>query len=1026
MKLVIHFQNPRVSSSPTNPKTPLIAAVPPNTANTTKSTSPERPTSTNAPISFDSFNNQFPNFNQSNETFREFNQSNNVNQNYNNQFGQEYGSQQNISNNQEFSGTNYQQNFNESNFYDSGFNQQNNYWQGNNESGNFFNSNTSGQSNQEYFQPNTSSNSSQYGSSSEYGTNTENSQGNYNNSNYNFINSQMNYPNEFSIKPEPGTIFGLGDQNASGSGDLMMDGSGDLSSQAFSDVGSGNEMNFRDNSGIYDSNIATQHFGNQNAMNKAGIDNISMLNNMSEQVRNDATNNMAKNRRQGVQTFNSNQGRGVHSSSVRLPANTQNFNPTFNPQQSKPGARMPANRGRNNAMMGVRSGAVGRPRNNANFRGGAGNKDMSARDEEFMKFKPGLPGGAPVLKHGISDGQQSFQNITPNIDNQAHLLGNQMTVGADDLNMFAQNQMNANFLDSLRSEELWNPNSVVDQNTLFPEQNYMYDDTNQILNSSQTANFIPNETPSLLGGVRAPRGLINEIPSSDNLFAGVQPNYQHGGAAGAVADHDLFNYLNELNTNFPISSHTSFMGLLEGDDNLGINRNAAANDIVMKNTPFPSTSTAVNDGNFLDPAMQFSNANLLNQTTPMNVPNTDLLANKTSTTQVSFEPTQGTSLSSSLPLEKDVNQSLMGLARRGQITLKVIDKKNESQAKLNEQSVMEQSRLESAAGASGDALTTQQTQAPFQNVQSRLPSIDVFNTSQNFVGAARMNPESSNFPQMEQFTFTDNQTNTNTSQGNQTNWENFDVPTAQTSKYNVQQTVAEKPPSQFGFNQNHRIMQPKESPQYDHRTVSNIKPEPTEEKSVQMSAYNSPDNRSLFGQSTASNVQETTPKEELHNQYIGSQVEHKKILDEKSNKYPGLPSGKPDTVRVANKPISKMNPPSSVAPKVTEKKQPQRRNMSLAARTEMAAKQFQNNESFADSRQSANATLSPGSVNVKSNTSTNPAKITIKTEPKDVKTCDAENTDAKMPAPEVPPAPKSVKEEPGIPYDWVSVIKCRR
>ncbi|XP_065212538.1 uncharacterized protein LOC135840116 [Planococcus citri] len=1036
-------KNSRVNSSPTNAKTPLIATIPPNTANTTKLASPERPASTNAAMPFDSFDNQFSNFNQTNENFREFNQPNNTNQNYNDQYAPEYGSQ-NISNNQEYSGTNYQQNFNDSNFYNSGFNQ-NNFWSGNNEGGNYFNSNAPAQPTEEYFQPNAASGNSQYGSSSEYSTNTENSQGNYNNSNYNFdMNSPMNYQTEFPIKQDPGAMFGMGDNSASGSGDLMLDGGSDLNNQAFSGVGSSGEMNFRDNSAIFDSNNMTQHFENPTAMNKAGIDGVSMLNNMNEQVRNNLNDKMPRNRQQGSTTPR--RGARGHSSGVRLPANNQtNFNSNFGVgQPAKPSTRG-ANRGRNTAMMGVRSGAVGRPRNNPN-------KVAPARNEELMKFKPGLPGGAPVLKHGgIPDGQQNFQNMAPNMDNQAHLLNNQMPVGADDLNtMFTQNQMNPSFLDSLRSDELWNPNPVVDQNTLFHDQNYIYEEANQILNPAQNApNFMVNEPPSLLGGVRATRGMMNELQNNDNLFAGVQQNYQHSGsAATTAAEHDLFNYLNELNT-YPISSHTSFMGLLEGDDNLGMNRNAASSDMVLKNTQFtgpPSSAVntaPMNDGNFLETAMQFPNTNLLDQTNAMSVPSADLMAGKN--TAISFEPNQSVSSSSTLPLEKDVNQSIMGLTRRGQITLKVIDKKNESQPKLNEQSIMEQSRLEvgggtgvgAVAGGAGHAMNAQQNQAAFQNVQNRLPSIDVFNTSQNFVGPARISPESGNFTQMDQqqqqFAYADNQANTNVanaSLANQTNWENFDVQTAQNQKYNVQQSMPEKPPQQFGgFNQNQRVMLPKESPQFDRRNVtsSTCKPEPVEEKPAQMPQYiTPPDNRAMFNQTMTSNIQENNSKEEMHNQYVSSQNEHKKILEEKSNKsvFTGStgPTSKSETARnIANKQLAKMNPPSSVAPKSAEKKQPQRRNQSQAARNQMAAKQFQNNESFDDSRQSSsNATPSPSGISMKPNVSTGSGKVTIKTEPKDIKSSgETENDDAKMPAPDVPVL-KSVKEEPGIPYDWTN------
>lgn len=962
MTILFYLQNARNSTPQPNNKTPLIAAVPPNTVNNTKPKSPEQPvtnTNTQSVPPFNTYNNQFQNFNQQNENF-EYNQQNNSNQNFNSQYRQPEFNSQNIANNADYNSTNFQQNFPDSNFYQGEFNQ-NNYWQGNNDGGSFYNS-SNPQPTEEYFQPNATSNS-QF-SSSEYNASGD-SPRNFNNSNYNFdLSSQIDFSADFPIKQEVGMgHFGMNDNIG---GEMMMEGSGgDMSNQMFSDIPS-NDMNFRGESG----NVP--HFGNQNVSMAMG--------NMNEQAMMNVNDN-AKNRHP-LPSFNPSQARNMQVN-TRLPMNNDNamnFN-TF-AAQPKPRPGRPRN-------VGVRSGAVGRPRKNANQ---AQKDQLCVPDHELMKFKPGLPGGAPILKQGLPDGQ-NFQNVPQTMDAQAHLLANQLT--ADDLNVFSQNQIGANFLDSLRSEELWNPNAP-EQNTLFNEQNFIYDDPNQILNT-QSTNFIGNEAPSLLGGIRATRTMLNEIQPGDNLFGAVQTNYA---PANPTNDHNLFamenfNYLNELqNSNYQLSSHTSFMGLLEGNESLSISQNAVPTENVMKANQFVPTNTPLPDSNFMD-SVPFTNADLPESTiNTMNTNDMGIAKGNTFETQPQ------------LPVEKDLNQSIMGLARRNQITLKVVDKKNETQ-KINDNPIAEQSR------PIGVQTMPSQPQAGFQNAQNRLPSIDIFNTSQNFVSTARLNQETAAYSQMNQFVFADNQTNPQSNNQNQ-NWENFDAPP--TNDFNR---------SAFQRNQ---IMQgttnkPQDT-QFNDRRNAIIKQEISEEGNQLHMPYNS-ENRTMFKKDafTATyptpNQNQENVKDDSRNRFV-PQNEQKKQNEDKTNKiiFQAPAPSKETSQSPVNKLQANMNPSNSIAAKIAEKKQQLRRNLPLSTRMEMAKQMQQKNEPFSP-RQSQESSQFTPSVTIKPSAPTVNTNLP-KSESKDVKP-PSEDVDVKMPAPELP-APKSVKEEPGIPYDWVIVF----
>lgn len=940
----------------------MIAAVPPNTVSNTKPTSPEEPTAStnNQPSApFNSYNDQFQNFNQQNENFGDYNQPSGANQNYNSHFNQEYNNASNTTNNQDYGSTNYQQNFSDSNFYQGEYNQSN-YWEG----GNFYNSNTSSQaSNEEYYKQNSNANS-QF-NSNEYNANAENAQGNYNNSsNYNFdMNSQqMNYANDFNIKQESSSMphYNMGENSALSGAEMLTDGS-DMSNQMFADTSS-NEM-------TYD----TSRFG-QN-MN-ASRNNVSMMGNINDPMMN--ANEGNKNRRGGG-TFNVSQARNVQGQARFQGGN--DFN-TFGTERPKQSPRMPTPRAR-----GVRSGPVGRPRKNANCR--APNKEPTTTPNEEFKFKPGLPGGAPVMKQGVPEAGQSFQNVPAQMD--GHLMASQL--GADDLNnVFSQNPLGANFLDSLRSEELWNPNAP-DQNTLF-EQNYMYDDGNQML--AQNSNFIANEAPSLLGGVRATRSMLNEIQPNDNLFPGVQSNYSTSTVAPIdtnLFSMDNFNYLHELqNANYQMSSHTNFMGLLEGENNLGIGPGTGVSDDIMKTSQF--NSTQLPNANYMDSMMQYQNTDLSNPAANVAPSSTVMNANK----NVSFEPARSNDPLPSLPVEKDVNQSIMGLARRGQITLKVVDKKVDSRNEPAESNMEPARPAQGAAGA-------------FQNPPNRLPSIDIFNTSQNFVSTAQLSQDTMNYTPMRQFAYTDNQTNTGNATTNQSNqrWENFDV--SANNEYNAQTPMNEKP-QQFGFPQN-QIMQPpstnvQESSQYESRNVTNAQIQqdvPKESNQLQM-PYGS-DNR---GYSSQVNTQDNTPKEEPRR--VPQSAEKVKLEENKSNKNLFPPNKNESSKNTGNKTQTKMNPPA----KANEKKVP-RRNAAQPSRTD--AKQFHKSEPFSGQKQAQNESQHSPGVNISSSLPTTKPNIP-KGEIRERPIEDVEIPDVKMPAPELP-APKSAKEEPGIPYEWVSI-----
>ncbi len=668
--------------------------MPPNTANNPKPLPPEHAitNTNNQPIPpFNSYNNaaansQFQNFSQTSENVN-FTQSSNTSQNFSgNQYSPQEFTGRPVSNNQDFN--NYPQNVNDGNYYHQGEYGQNNYWPRGNDNGNFYNNaanSAASSSTDDYYQSTSQSTSSSF--SGEYGAQNEPSQSSFTNQNYNFdVNQPLGYPNEFPSKSDGDGMSNFNVANAA-----MLDANllSELSNPSLGgDCFPG--MN-NDEYGVRQAQMDNvPHFAGQSSMNENRAD-------------------MPPSQPPAMQSFNQ---------PVRGPPNSNNLPfASYPPQplQKKRPGRPPLPHGR----------AANRQRN-PNYRGPKQREIRAAAP--FPNFKPGLPGGAPILK---SD-NQNFQNVPP----ARAGAGDDMNANVVPSGSYQPGQINAPLLDNIQNEELWNPNAGGEPNPLFHDQGYgMYND----MATQNPPPFIPAEANSLLGGVRAPQSLLNEMTNNE-MFNPSSSNYPQAGGDANLFGLGNFGYLNDV----PMPGHTSFMDLLQGvEDSMEINQNEASSTPAAPpeeqyNVPCGLESQS---GNFIEQRMQY--------------PAADVMSSVSAEGKREVPP---------LP-PREANENVMEMSRNGQMALKAAEKSAEPPAPLPVPP-----EKPSASSASGDFAS-----------QNRLPSIDVFNTSQNFSAGSQTNAFGS------PYSYEKSRSTTSTSLSTQTSWDSFGG--SQTGEYSA--TVAE-------------------------------------------------------------------------------------------------------------------------------------------------------------------------------------------------------------------------------------------
>lgn len=702
-----------------------MAPIPPNTANNPKPPNPEHAitSANNQPIPpFNSYNNQFPNFNQSsNENTSNFSQSSSTSQNFaNSPFSQAEYSPNQASGSGEYN--NFQQNYNESgNYYQSEYEQQSNYWPGaNNEENHFYNtnSNNSAASNAENFYPssNSSSSSSSQSTSQSYstefsGSQSESTQSDYASQNFNYTNQPMQqFSREFpAAKQDIGGIQSFSNSSSIDSGIVN-----DLNASSMYQNEASRDMNFSNQHQSPNAHMDSHHFPAQN-------------------VHNDGM------------AYNQTANRDMYAGNVDLTAAEQNaFNsftppPTPKSRRGRPPSQSPRAVASRQKRANAKAAMLAMAGQNTSSQGGNIPPPL---------FKPGLMGGAP-LKTG---NPQSFAADQPNMPAAPHL--------------FQSNDMNQNYqhgqmdLQAMGGEGIWNapPNN---QNAVFANQNYgMYNEMPQ-----NNSNFIANEAPAMMneGGARGSRNLLNDIQPNE-IFNPPEGGYQAGNADGNMFHLDNFNYL-PLN-DIPMAGHTSFMGLLEGVDSIEIGQSG---NVPAASAPAPASQAIGSSGesaaNYMEPGMQYQATNANANPVPVSSMTSTAMSNKDSPYSETVD------LADSPSSCRDVSDSLMGLARKGQITLKKVQKKSEN-------------------------LVSPPEKPDPEFAQGRLPSMDMFGSggaamSQNFAGSA----ESSNFGQTgSQYGFAKNQSASTSSAtstlSTQTNWESYG---GYQNEYNTQGMVDKAP-----------------------------------------------------------------------------------------------------------------------------------------------------------------------------------------------------------------------------------------
>lgn len=725
-----------------------MAAIPPNTANNPKPPNPELAitNANNQPIPpFNSYNNQFQNFNESCNENADFSQNSSTSQNFgNNQFSQAEYSPNQAGNSADYNNANFQQNYNESggNFYPSEYDQQNNYWPGGaNDESNFYNtaSNNSAPSTAENFYPssNSSSSSSSQSTTQSYSNEFssgqgESSQSDYSSQNYNYVNQPMpSFSREFPTTKQD--MAGIQSYSNSSSIDSGIVSDMNASSMYPNEV-SRSDMNFgaQHRSPGNPAHMDGQRFSGQNVHNDGMAYNPAASHDM---YANAGTVDMTGAKQNAFNSF--------------TPPPTPKSRRGRPPSQSPRAVASRLKRAANAANARV-ANALSMAGSNASSQDGTLPPPL---------FKPGLLGGAP-LKTGNA---QTFaaDQANPNMQPAPHLFP------TNDMNQnYPHGQMN---MQGMGGETIWNAPPPNNQNAVFSNQNYgMYNE----MPPQNNSNFVANEAG---GGARGSRNSLNDIQPNE-IF-----NPPEGGYPSANADSflDSFNYL-PLN-DIPITGHTSFMGLLEGVDSMDMGQGGGG--VPSASAPPTAPSQAIGNAGdstgarYIEPAMQYQATNANANLSSINAMTSTAMSNKdppySETVGLGDLPAAMQSSSSSC---RDVNDSLMGLARKGQITLKKVDKKNENLV-----------------------LPPEKSDAEF--AQNRLPSMDMFSnvatSSQNFAGSGSA-AESGNFGQPGgQYGFNKNQSaSTSSATSTQTSWDSYG---SYPNEYNAQAMV-DKPQNFGSFN----------------------------------------------------------------------------------------------------------------------------------------------------------------------------------------------------------------------------------
>lgn len=885
------------------------------------------------------------------------------------------------------------------NYYQSDYNQ-NNYWQGNNENTNFYTNNTPGTtvsaSTDEYYQTSSSSsstnsqqNNSQYNSNDYTGQNDSTQPSSYASQNYNFeVNQQqMTYSTEVEQQ--------LQNFNVSNTSRGVIS-----SSNTFSDVNTGDEMNY----GIRSTPDFTKRVSNDA--------------NRSELMERDKLLMDSDGKTNVTQSFSSMDNRNTFQSRGNVDQSQNRSFDSFLSQQTgtkkRPG-RPPLQQNRSTISCGTATD-LNRQKQNPNFQNLSVTDSVTASLSE-QTFKPGLLGGAPVLK---PDGQ-NFQVAAVESQNAPpqHLLSGNSTTP------YQPNQLNSSgLLENIQSDELWNPSGgnnsscVNEQNTLFQDQNYT------IYNELQTQNqsFIPNDGPSLLGGVRASRSLLNEIQNNE-IFNPSQSGYP---TTSNVGDHNLFNldgfnYLNDLQ----IAGHTSFMGLLEGvDDTLEINQNDMNSTNAVTTIGIRPVSTSIENQ-----SREADNYVEQNKLQSYQSPTAEMPHVNVTTYKKSNETKNSGSMLSSVPTEKNVNDNIMGLASKRHVTLKIPDKKNE----------------ETIPSASAPTIDETTNSAPLPlpaNTefiqQSRLPSINIFNTSQNFIRGTPIVQESgNNFSHVSQFAYEKPRTNSTSTAAlaTQTSWDTFSGRPS-VSEYNStlssSQNVREKSLN-FNFNSGGQVSvqqvqntQTGKMKQSFDRNLGTKEMTGDEEHIRAVGHYsNKEENYATVSNDNVKNRFTISQNIDLVNSNEGKSVRS----DDKTKRNFYQSSAKINSEQnVSNNQFGNNHAAPSNVDKiqVTRKSQLANNNATKTFVTKNESVSNQNDEGQSSMSNTNNVPLRGGgstfSCATSQSMSGSAADDVFKSESvtKDVlKSEYTEDTEGKMLIPEIP-IMKSGKEEPGIPYDWVS------